>query len=60
MERFQIGVPLNLINSKTKFYVLSSISKTLRKFSMGFFPMYRGLLQLENDTSILRKMFILK
>ena len=36
-------------------YVLSSISKTLNNFSTGFFPMHRGILELKNDTSILRK-----
>ena len=51
---------LNLIFSKTNFrstevYVLSSISKTLHNFSTRFFPMYRGILELKNDTSILRK-----
>ena len=51
---------LNLIFSKTNFsptgvYVLSSISKTLHNFSTGFFPMYRGILQLKYDTSILCK-----
>ena len=35
-------------------YVFSSISKTLHKFSTGFFQMYRGI-ELKNDTSILRK-----
>ena len=51
---------INLIFSKTNFrptgvYVLSSISKTLHNFSTGFFPMYRGILELKNDTNILRK-----
>ena len=36
-------------------YVSSSISKTLHNFSMGILPMYRGILELKNDTSILRK-----
>ena len=36
-------------------YVLGSISKTLHNFSTGFFLMYRGILELENHTSILRK-----
>ena len=36
-------------------YVLSSISKTLHNFSTGFFPMYRGILELKSDNSILRK-----
>ena len=47
-------------SSKTNFrltgvYVLSSISKILHNFSTGFFPMYRGILELKNDTSILHK-----
>ena len=51
---------INLIFSKTNFrptgvYVLSSISKTLHNFSTGYFPMYRGILELKNDTNILRK-----
>ena len=49
-----------MIFSKTNFrltrvYVLSSISKTLHNFSTGFFAMYRGILELKNDNSILRK-----
>ena len=39
----------------TGVYVLSSISKTLHNFSTGFFPMYRGILELKHDTRILRK-----
>ena len=51
---------LNLIFSKTNFrpiglYALSSISKTLHNFSTGFSPMYRGILEPNNDASILRK-----
>ena len=51
---------LTLIFSKSNFkttgvYVLSSISKTLHNFSTGIFPMYRGILELKIDTSILRK-----
>ena len=34
---------------------LSSISRTLHNFSLRFFSMYRGILELENDTSILDK-----
>ena len=46
--------------SKTNFrptgvYISSSISRTLHKFSMGFFSMYRGVLGLKSYTSILRK-----
>ena len=36
-------------------YILSSVSKTLHKLSMGSFPMYRGILELKNDSSILHK-----
>ena len=39
----------------TGLYVLSSISRTLHNFSIGFFSMYRGILELKNDTRILRK-----
>ena len=39
----------------TGVYILSSISKTLHNFSTGFFPMYRGILELKNHTSILCK-----
>ena len=39
----------------TGVYVLSSISETLYKFSTGFFPMYKGILELKNDTRILCK-----
>ena len=39
----------------TGVYVLRSNSKTLHNFSTGFFLMYRGILELKNDTSILRK-----
>ena len=51
---------LNLIFPKTNFrptgvYVLSSLSKTLHNFSTGFFTMYRGILELKNDTCIFRK-----
>ena len=51
---------LNLVFSKmnlrsTGVYVLSSISKTLHTFSTGSFPMYRGILELKNDTKVLRK-----
>ena len=51
---------LNLIFSKTNFgptgvYVLSFISRTWNNFSTGLFPMYRGILELKNDTVILRK-----
>ena len=50
----------NLIFLKTDFrptgvFVLSSISKTLHNFLTGFFPTYRGILELKRDTSILRK-----
>ena len=49
-----------MIFSKPKFsptgvYVSSSISKTLLNFPTGFFPMYREILELKNDTSILHK-----
>ena len=48
----------NLIFSKTNFrptgvYVLSS--RTLYDFSNEFFSVYRGILELKNDTTILRK-----
>ena len=33
----------------TDWCVLSSISKTLHKYSTEFFPMYRRLLELKND-----------
>ena len=36
-------------------YVLSSISRFLHGFATGFFSMYRGMLELKNDTSISRK-----
>ena len=36
-------------------YVLSSISRILHNSYMGFCSMYRGILELKNDTSILRK-----
>ena len=36
------------------FYFLSFISKTLHNFSTGFFPVYRGILEPKNGTSILR------
>ena len=39
----------------TGVYVLSSISKALHNFSTGFFPMYRGILELKKVISILRK-----
>ena len=39
----------------TGVYVLSSIPKTLYNFSTGVFPMYRGILELKNNASILRK-----
>ena len=39
----------------TGVYVLSSISKFLYNFSTGFFPIYRGVLELKNSTSVLRK-----
>ena len=49
-----------MIFSKTNFeltgmYVLSSVSRTLQNFSTGYFSMYRGILELQNDTSILRE-----
>ena len=49
-----------MIFSKTNFgptgvYILSSISRTLHNFSKGFFSLYSGILELKNDTSILRK-----
>ena len=49
-----------MIFSKTNFgptrvYVLSSISRTLYNFSTGFFSMYRGMLELKNNTNILFK-----
>ena len=43
----------------TGMYVLSFISKTLHSFSNGFFPMYRGILELKNDTIILRKKWLI-
>ena len=48
---------LNLIFSKVNFrltgvYVLSSISKALHNFYTAFFPMYRGILELKNNTRI--------
>ena len=51
---------LNFIFSKTNFrpagvYALSFISNTLHNFSTGFFPIYRGRLELKSDTSILHK-----
>ena len=51
---------LNLIFLKTSFgptrvYVLGSISRTLHNFSTEFFSMYRVILELKNDTSVLRK-----
>ena len=39
----------------TGVYVLSSISKTWHNFSTGFFPMYRGILELKNNISFLCK-----
>ena len=36
-------------------YVLSFISRFLHGFTTGFFSMYRGILELKNDTSISRK-----
>ena len=36
-------------------YILSSISRTSHNFSTGFFPMFRGILELKSDTSILHK-----
>ena len=36
-------------------YVYVSISRTLHNFSKGFFSMYRGILELKNDASNLRK-----
>ena len=51
---------LNLIFLKMNFgqtgvYVLSSISRTFHNFYTGFFLMFRRILELKNDTSILRK-----
>ena len=50
---------LHVIFSKMNFgqmgvYILSSISRALH-FSTGFFSMYRGILELKNDSRILRK-----
>ena len=39
----------------TGVYVLSSIYRILHNFSTGFFSMYRGVLELKNDTGISRK-----
>ena len=39
----------------TEVYVLSSISRTLHIFSKGLFSMYRGILELKNNASILLK-----
>ena len=39
----------------TGVYVLSSISITLHNFCPRFFSMYRGVIKLKNDTSILPK-----
>ena len=36
-------------------YVFSFISRILHNFSMGIFSMYWGILELNNDTSILRR-----
>ena len=60
------GIMLNvmqnliLIFSKTNFeltgaYVLSSISRNFNNFFTVFFSMYRGILELQNHTSILWK-----
>ena len=54
-------IMLNIsISSKTNFgltgvYILSSISRTLHNLCMGFISLYRGVSELKNDTSILRK-----
>ena len=40
---------------QTGVYVLSSVSRTLHNFSKGLFSMYRGILELKSDTSILHK-----
>ena len=64
------GIMLNILQNfkfdflKTNFrstgeYVLSSISKILHSFSTGFFPMYRGILELKSDTNILRKKWLI-
>ena len=36
-------------------YVLSSISRTLHNISTGFFPMYRGILELKKVTITMHK-----
>ena len=54
MQNFKFGFPKTNFRP-TAVYVLSSISKTLHDFSTRFLPMYRGTLELKNDTRIMRK-----
>ena len=48
-------IPNHWSSAVPKVYGLSSNSKSLHNFSTGFFLMYRGILELKNDTSILCK-----
>ena len=53
MQNFKFDFPKTNFRP-TGVYVLISISKSLYSFSTGFLPMYRGILELKYDTSILR------
>ena len=55
MQNFKFDFLEKDILGLTGVYILSSISRILHNFSMGFFSMYRGILELKYKTNTLCK-----
>ena len=54
MQNLKFGLFENNFFGPAEVYGLVSISRALHIFSTELFSMYRGILELKNDTSILR------